>query len=342
LLIVFDSVDGAVRCALEVQQQVPAWDGDQSPDNRIRFRIGINAGDAIPDGTDLHGDVVNVAARLQAECPPGGIFISRAVREHVHGRLAITLEALGPLSLKNITQPVEAFVLRPEVAMPKSIERTLVHGTGEALPLPDKPSIAVLAFTNMSGDPEQEYFSDGVADDIITELSRNHSLFVIARNSSFTYRGRSIDVKHVSRELGVRYVVEGGVGRAGDRVRITAQLIDAETGAHIWAERYDRALQDIFAVQDDITAAVVTWVQPAVADAELRRILRRAPRAPRHLGGLPAWSVASRKDQSTRTAGGSEILSAGVDDRRGILPCLRSDGHKLGLRRCRLCLTVIH
>jgi adenylate cyclase len=289
LLLVFDSVEGAVRCALAIQQQVPAYDGDRSPDNRIRFRVGINAGDAIPDGTDLHGDVVNVAARLQAECPPGGICISRAVHEHVRGRLDLPFEVMGPLNLKNIDQPVEAFVLRPEVlTADKSVERALVHGTGEALPLPDKPSIAVLAFTNMSGDPEQEYFSDGIADDIITELSRSRSLFVIARNSSFTYRGRSVDVRQVARELGVRYVLEGSVRRSGDRVRVVAQLIDALTGNHIWAERYDRAVDDVFAVQDEITNAIVPAIKPAVAEAEIQRALRKPPES------LDAWEAYQR------------------------------------------------
>ena len=189
LLMVFDSVDGAVRCAVSVQQQVPSHDG-APPDRAIRFRIGINVGDVIPDGTDVHGDVVNVAARLQAECPPGGICVSRAVRDHMRGRLDLAFEALGALNLKNIAEPVEAFVLRSGATpILQSVERQILHGTGEALPLPDKPSIAVLAFTNMSGDPEQEYFSDGIADDIITELSRSRSLFVIARNSSFTYKG---------------------------------------------------------------------------------------------------------------------------------------------------------
>jgi adenylate cyclase len=289
LLIVFDSVDGAVRCALEVQQQVPALEAVQNADRRIGFRIGINVGDAIPDGTDLHGDVVNVVARLQAECPPGGVCISRAVREHVRGRLDLTFEAVGELRLKNIAQPVEAFVLRPDAAAEdKSIERTLVHGTGEALPLPDKPSIAVLAFTNMSGDPEQEYFSDGIADDIITELSRSRSLFVIARNSSFTYKGRAVDIKQIARELGVRYVLEGSVRRSGGRVRIVAQLVDAETGNHIWGERYDRALEDVFAVQDEITTAIVTAILPAVADVELRRAFRKPPES------LGAWEAYQR------------------------------------------------
>ena len=206
-------------------------------------------------------------------------------------RLDLAFEELGALNLKNIARPVEAFVLRPDVAAtaPKSVERSLVHGTGEALPLPDKPSIAVLAFTNMSGDPEQEYFSDGIADDIITELSRSRSLFVIARNSSFTYKGRAVDVKQVARELGVRYVVEGSVRRSGSRVRVTAQLIDAETGNHIWAERYDRDVQEVFAVQDEITAAVANAILPAIrqcrAAARLCASRRRTSVHGRHISG---------------------------------------------------------
>jgi class 3 adenylate cyclase len=208
LLIVFDSIDGAVRCAVQVQQQVPIHDGDQLADRAIRFRMGINLGDAIADGTDLHGDAVNVVARLQAECPPGAICVSRSVRDHVHGRLDLAFEELGPLNLKNINRPVEAFVLRLGTAAsaPKSVRD--LQGDHEVRHLPDKPSIAVLAFTNMSGDPDQEYFSDGISDDIITELSRTRWLFVIARNSTFTYKGRAVDVKRVAHELSVRYVLE--------------------------------------------------------------------------------------------------------------------------------------
>jgi adenylate cyclase len=290
LLIVFDSVDGAMRCAMRVQQEVPANDGDFPPDQAIRFRVGINVGDVIPDGTDVHGEVVNVAARLQAECPPGGICVSRPVRDHVQDRLDLVFEELGPLKLKNISRPVEAFVLRPGVAAtaPTLVERPLADNILEPLLLPGKPSIAVLAFTNMSGDLDQEYFSDGIADDIITELSRSRSLFVIARNSSFTYKGRAVDVKQVARELGVRYVVAGSVRRSGSRVRVTAQLIDADTGNQVWAERYDRDISEVFAVQDEITTAVVTAIVPAVADAELRRALRKPPE------NLGAWEAYQR------------------------------------------------
>jgi adenylate cyclase len=287
LLMVFDSIDAAVRCAVKVQQQVPIYDGDQPPDRTIRFRVGINVGDVIPDGSDVHGDVVNVAARLQAECPPGGVCVSRAVRDHVQDRLDLAFDDLGALKLKNIARPVEAFVVNLDAAT-NPVQRSLVHDTRKALALPDKPSIAVLAFTNMSRDPEQEYFSDGIAEDIITELSRSRLLFVIARNSSFTYSGRAVDVKQIARELGVRYVLEGSVRRSGGRLRITAQLIEAETGNHIWAERYDRMDAEIFAVQDEITTAVTTAIHPAVADAELRRVIRKPPE------NLGAWEAYQR------------------------------------------------
>jgi adenylate cyclase len=290
LLIVFDSIDGAVRCAVKIQQQVPIYDRDHAPDRAIRFRIGVNIGDAIADGTDLHGDAVNVAARLQSECPPGTVCVSRSVRDHVHGRLDLVFEELGPLNLKNITRPVEAFVLRPDDAaiVPKSVERPFEHDAGEALPLPDKPSLVVLPFQNMSGDPEQVYFVDGLVEDITTALSCIRSLFVIARNSAFAYKGRAVDVRQIGRELGVRYVLEGSVRRAGNRLRITSQLVDAITGAHLWAGRYDRDLSDIFAVQDEITASVAGVIEPALAEAEQQRVLRKPPER------LDAWEAYQR------------------------------------------------
>ena len=288
LLMVFDSIDGAVRCAVKVQQQIPHHDAGHTPDKAIRFRIGIDIGDAIAEGTDLHGDGVIVAARLQGECQPGGICVSRAVRDHVHDRLDLAFETLGLLSLKNITRPVEAFVLRPSFATANSVERMIVEDTTKTLPLPDRPSIAVLAFTNMSGDPEQEYFSDGIAEDITTELSRMRSLFVIARNSSFTYKGHAVDARQVARELGVHYIVEGSVRRAGNRIRIVAQLIDAITGSHVWAERFDRHLADIFAVQDEITHSIVQALGPAISQAEQQRALRRPPES------LSAWEAYQR------------------------------------------------
>jgi adenylate cyclase len=195
LLVVFDSIDGAVRCAVKVQQEVPILDSDQPSDRAIRFRVGMSIGDAIADGTDLHGDAVNVAARLQAECPPGGICVSRSVRDHVHGRLGLAFRELG-LSLKNIARPVEAFIVAPEAAAgAQSVDPSLVSDRDRVSLLAGRPSIAVLPFSNLSSDPEQEYFSDGLANDLITLLSRSRSIFVIARNSSFTYRDRTIDVK---------------------------------------------------------------------------------------------------------------------------------------------------
>jgi adenylate cyclase len=272
LLVVFDSIDGAVRCAVKMQQQVPVLDAEQAPDQAIRFRIGINIGDAIADGTDLHGDAVNVVARLQAGCPPGGICVSRSVRDHVHGRLGLEFEELGSLSLKNIARPVEAFAVRPKtVGTTPSVEQLPI----EPSPMPDKPSIALLPFANLSGDPEQEYFADGMVEEIITALSRIPWLFVIARNSSFTYKGQAIDVKQVGRELGVRYILEGSVRKAGGRVRITAQLIEAETGSHIWADRFDGSLEDVFDLQDGVASSVTGVIEPTLQAAETRRSANR-------------------------------------------------------------------
>ena len=274
---------------VKVQQQVPIHDADYSSDRAIRFRIGINIGDAIADGTDLHGDAVNVAARLQAECPPGGICVTRPIRDHVQDRLNLAFEELGALSLKNIARPVEAFVLQISGDRTKDTSVGVAgHGMPNVLPISNRPSIAVLPFANLGGDTEHEYFADGVADDIITELSRNRALLVIARSSSFTYRGSSNDAKRVGRDLGVRYVVEGSVRRHAGRVRVNVQLIEAETGNHIWAERYDRALEDIFAVQDEIVEALIIAISPALASAEMRRALRKAPES------LGAWEAYQR------------------------------------------------
>jgi adenylate cyclase len=264
-----------VRCAIKVQQEISTNDGDQPAEQGIRFRIGINIGDAIADGTDLHGDAVNIAARLQAQCPPGGICVTRPVRDHVQDRLNLAFEDLGSLRLKNIARPVEAFVLKVDGADSVSFERSCVHNMGEAAPLPDRPSIAVLAFTNISNDLDQEYFSDGIASDIITELSRARWLLVIARNSSFKYKGRAVDVKQVARELGVRYILEGSVRHARGRVRVTAELIEATTGGHVWAERYDRDHADIFAVQDEITNSVSAAIKPALERSERERVVRK-------------------------------------------------------------------
>jgi TolB-like protein/class 3 adenylate cyclase len=270
LLIVFESVDGAVRCAMTVQQKVPAYDGDQPPDRAIRFRFGINVGDVIPDGTDVHGDVVNVAARLQSECQPGGICVSRAAREHVRDRRDLVFEELGALKLKNISRSVEALLLKFD-------DQTKQKGLSRLDPVPpfDRPSIAVLPFQNMSGDPEQEYFADGIVEEIITGLSRIRSLHVIACNSSVSYKGKSPDVRQVGKELGARYILEGSVRKAAERIRITGQLIDATTGAYLWADRFEGDLTDIFQLQDSVTFSVVGTIEPRIRTAEMERVLRK-------------------------------------------------------------------
>jgi adenylate cyclase len=271
LLIVFGSIDGAVRWAMKVQREIPGLDGDQPSDRIIRFRIGINIGDAIADGTDLHGDAVNVAARIQAECPPGGICVTRSVRDHVHGRLDLAFEELGSLNLKNIRRPIEAFLVQSDIGSPARKPEAVRAD----LSLPDKPSIAVLPFTNFSSDREQDYFADGMVDEIITALARIRWLFVIARNSSFTYKGRAVDLKQVGRELGVRYVLEGSVRRGGGRVRITAQLIEAEAGTHLWADRFDGLLEDMFEIQDNIASSVAGVIEPTLEAAEIKRSIAR-------------------------------------------------------------------
>ena len=219
--------------------------------------MGINLGDIIKDGRDIYGDGVNVAARLEALAEPGGICISRVVRDQVRDKLDFSFEDMGERRVKNIARPLRVHHVRPGQLADEG-----ECGQQPPLPLPDKPSLAVVPFTNMSGDPEQEFVSDGIAEDVITALSRYPSLFVIARNSTFTYKGQAVDVKQVGRELGVRYVLEGGVRKSGNRIRVTAQLIEAGTGNHVWADRYDRDLADIFAVQDEITHALTTALSP--------------------------------------------------------------------------------
>jgi TolB-like protein/class 3 adenylate cyclase len=268
LLAEFASVVDAVRCAVEIQRGMIDREPEMSEERRIRLRIGVNLGDIIAEEHDIFGDGVNVAARLEALAEPGGICVSRVVRDQVRDRLNYTFEDLGEQRVKNIARPVRAYRVRDRAAA--SIEQPL-RASPPPLPLPDKPSIAVLPFQNMSGDPEQEYFADGMVEEIITALSRIRWLFVIARNSSFTYKGRSVDVKQVGRELGVRYVLEGSVRRAGQRVRITAQLIDALTGAHLWADRFDGSLEDVFDLQDQVAISVAGVIEPALQAAEIRR-----------------------------------------------------------------------
>jgi adenylate cyclase len=335
LLIVFESVEGAVSCAVKVQQQVPAYDGDQPPDRAIRFRVGINVGDVIPDGTDVHGDVVNVAARLQAECPPGGICVSRTVRDHVHGRLNLAFEPVGELTLKNIAHPVEAFVLRLDSAAQESatdaalagprarwraalcagLAGLLLFGAGGAvwwlyrgagiLPIvtqvsptsspattqaytppniglskAPRLSIVVLPFENLSRDHTEDYMADGVTEDVTTDLSRVPGMFVVARESAYTYQGKPIDVRKVGEELGVRYVLEGSVRKLGDALRVNAQLIATETGAHLWADRFDQKLNDLSSGLDEIVGRIVQTLGVALTDVESVRSKRERPTNP--------------------------------------------------------------
>jgi TolB-like protein len=273
LLIEFASIVDAVRCAVVMQQGMEGRNANVDEGRRIRFRVGINVGDVIVEGDDIFGDGVNVAARLQALAEPGQICVSATVREHVAERLPIGFADLGEHSVKNIARPVHVYRIETRVE-PRS---AAPHSEQALLALPDRPSIAVLPFTNMSGDVEQDYFADGMVEDIITGLARIKWLFVIARNSSFAYKGKSVDVKQVGRELGVRYVLEGSVRKASSRVRVTGQVIEAETGRHVWADRYDRTLDDIFAIQDELTMSVVAAIEPSLRQAEIERVKRKRP-----------------------------------------------------------------
>jgi adenylate cyclase len=269
-LVEFASAVDAVTCAIEIQRQLREHDAGGSEVGSIRFRIGINVGDIIIEGEDILGDGVNIAARIEGIAEPGGISISEDAWRQVQGKVVANFVDAGEQSLKNIARPVRVY--RVELG-----EQSAAEPAAPTLPLPDRPSIAVLPFQNMSGDPEQEYFTDGMVEDIITGLSRIKWLFVIARNSTFTFKGRAIDVKQIGRELGVRYVLEGSVRRVTDRIRITGQLIDAVSGAHVWAERYDRKSDDIFALQDEITLSVVGAIEPSLRLAEIERVKRKRP-----------------------------------------------------------------
>ena len=266
LLIEFTSVVDALRCAVEVQEAMHDKNAGVPPAERIEFRVGIHQGDVVVEDGDIFGDGVNIAARLEGLAEPSGICVSARVQEDAAGKLDLAFEDLGERELKNIARPVRVFRVGPSKARLDAVP---------TLPLPEKPSIAVLPFANLSGDPEQEYFADGMVEEIITALSRIRWLFVIARNSSFTYKGQAIDVKRVGRELGVRYVLEGSVRKAGGRVRITAQLIDTNTGAHLWADRFDGSLEDVFDLQDKVASSVAGVIEPALQAAEIRRSAER-------------------------------------------------------------------
>ena len=284
-LVEFRSVVDAVRCAIEVQNAMIERNAGVPTDRQIEFRIGIHLGDVVEESDgDLMGDGVNIAARLEGIAQPGAICLSEDAYRQVRARLDLEVSDLGQTQLKNIVEPVRVYSLQvglPSQAKPSAPMATVDPAKEEKpaapLALPDRPSIAVLPFQNMSGDPEQEYFVDGMVEDIITGLSRIKWLFVIARNSSFTYKGKSVDIRQVGRELGVRYVLEGGVRKAGARLRITAQLIEAETGAHLWADRFDGALDDVFELQDQITERVVGIVEPSLQHSEIERARQKRP-----------------------------------------------------------------
>jgi TolB-like protein len=273
MLVEFASAVDAVNCAMSIQEKIAERNGTSSGP-RVVFRIGINVGDIIIDGDDIFGDGVNVAARVETECEPGGVYLAANAFEQVRAKTQFTFDDLGERALKNIDRPVRIYAAKSKDARIAANISTSAADANKPLSLPDKPSIAVLPFQNMSGDPEQEYFADGMVEDIITALSRFRSLFVIARNSSFAYKGRAVDVKQIGRELGVRYLLEGSVRKAANRVRITGQLVDTTTGAHHWANRFDGGLDDIFDLQDQVTESIVGAIAPAVEEAEIERAKR--------------------------------------------------------------------
>jgi adenylate cyclase len=277
MLVEFASAVDAARCAVEVQRGMAGHNSGVAQDTKIEFRIGIHVGDILIDDNDIFGDGVNIAARLEGIAEPGGVCISDDAQRQIRGKVGFGFDDMGPQNLKNIAEPMRAWRVRLEGGAVSAAVPKPSNEPAPPLALPEKPSIAVLPFQNISGDSEQEYFADGMVEDIITALSRFKSLFVIARNSSFTYKGKAVDVKLVGRELGVRYVLEGGVRKAAEKVRITAQLIDAATGAYLWAERFDGQLSDIFTLQDEIAERVVAAIEPLVELAEIELAARRRP-----------------------------------------------------------------
>jgi adenylate cyclase len=270
LLVEFPSAMGAVACAVQVQQELDVENAPLAADQRMIFRIGVNLGDVIPDNDTIYGDGVNIAARLEKLADPGGVCISAGVYDQVRGKLDHAYDDIGPQRMHNIAEPVRAY--RVKMHKPEPASRAMLR---ELPALPDKPSIAVLPFQNLGGDPEQDYFADGMLEDIITALAQFRHLFVIARNSSFAYKGRTTDTRQLGRELGVRYLVEGSVRRAGERVRIGVQLIDAATGAHLWADRFDGSMAEVFELQDQVASSIAGAITPRVEEAEIERAKRK-------------------------------------------------------------------
>ena len=275
LLVEFASVVDAIECAVVIQRAMAERETNVPKERRIVFRIGINLGDIVIDGDDILGDGVNIAARLEGLAEPGGVCIAENVREQIAGKLELGCRDLGEQRVKNIARPIRAYQI---ILDGETVRRIDAAAIGPTVPASaDKPSIAVLPFDNMSGDPEQEYFADGITEDIITELSRFRSLLVIARNSTFVYKGRPVNVGDIGRELGAEYVLEGSVRKSGDRVRISAQLVEADTGKHLWADRYDRQLEDVFSLQDEVTGQIVSTLAIHLDDAERLRSMRKDP-----------------------------------------------------------------
>jgi adenylate cyclase len=271
----FPSAVSATECAIEIQTTMSRGDIELHEKQQLSLRIGISLGDVIVDGDDIYGNGVNIAARMEALAEPGGICVSGNVYEHIESAIDMTFEDLGEQMVKNINRPIRSYQIKSAQMEPASAEA--VSTTRKPIPLPEKPSVAVLPFQNMSGDPEQDFFSDGITDDIITELARYEELFVIARNSSFAYKGKGIDIRQIAAELGVATILEGSVRRAGDNIRIAAQLVEASSGSHIWAERYDRKLEDIFAVQDEITAMIVNTLVGKLARQHYKHASQKSP-----------------------------------------------------------------
>jgi adenylate cyclase len=327
VLAEFGSAVDAVQCAVEAQTALAEANASLSPDKRITFRIGIHVGDVMVRGGDLFGDGVNIAARLQALAQPGGVCVSGTTYDQVRKVLPIAFTDMGLQHVKNIEDPIRAYAVRELAEGIRSA--AVAEDSLRPLPLPDKPSIAVLPFENMSGDPEQEYFADGMVEEIITALSRFKSLFVIARNSSFTFKGKAVDVKEVGRRLGVRYVLEGAVRKAAGKVRITGQLIDAVTGAHIWADRFERDLTDVFALQDEVTVAVVSAIQPKLLQTE---IAMAALRRPENLTAYDCYLRALQQFYSATREGVAEAIRLAhraleLDPRFGPVAALAGANH---------------
>ncbi|MEE9595264.1 MAG: tetratricopeptide repeat protein, partial [Acidiferrobacterales bacterium] len=311
VLAKFDAVVDAMSAAVAIQNELKTHNQDSPDDRKVQFRIGVNSGDVIEDRGDIYGDGVNVAARLESLAEPGGICVSESVRTAIGKKLNLDHEDMGKQQVKNIAEPVRAY----KVVMAAQEESKADEAVKPELELPDKPSIAVLPFNNMSGDPEQEYFSDGITEDIITALSRISGLLVVARNSTMVYKGKAVDVKQVGREQGVRYVLEGSVRRSANRVRVSAQLIDATTGHHQWADRYDRDVDDVFAVQDDITHKIMVEMRVQVSVGEKARMLAGRTES------VAAWERLLRADE----LGNRMIREDNLEARRLVEEALRID-----------------